>query len=295
MKMNRKELAELLGAEFSNGWLNVRGPGHSKDDRSLGIRFHRPAPGGFRVHSFAGDDLGECRAYVKKLLAEIASNGSIPLNLEDDAVQHTKADAPAGALRIWNEAQPIAGTPAGAYLVSRNCAPFEGEPWPADLRFHPACPFRTFKFPALVALVRDAVTGEPTGIHRIALKDDGAGKREMPDGMSPKMMMGRAKHAAVQLHPRGSQLGLAEGIETALSGHWIFKMPVWAAMSAGGIREFPIVYGIKFLRIFADHDEAGLSAARICKRRHEAAGIEVEVRYPPEFGSDWNDYLEKEY
>jgi hypothetical protein len=295
MKINRKALAVRLHADVNGPWLNIPGPGHKKADRSLGIFVDPSAPDGFRMHSLAGDDLDECRAYVKKLLAEVAINGSIHLSFEDDVVLHTKAEAHAAASRISAEAQPIADTLASAYLTSRTCAPFEGEPWPADLRFHPACPFRTFKFPALVALMRDVFTGEPTGIHRTALKDDGSGKREMPEGVPSKMMLGRAKHAAVMLHPAGLDLGIAEGIETALSAHQIFKMPVWAALSAGGIREFPIIHSIKFLRVFADHDEAGLSAARICKRRYEAAGIEVEVRYPPEFGSDWNDYLMKEY
>ena len=54
-------------------------------------------------------------------------------------------------------------------------------------------------------------------------------------------------------------MGIAEGIETALSAHLIFKMPVWAALSAGGIRDFPVITGITFLRILADHDAAGRS------------------------------------
>jgi hypothetical protein len=246
------------------------------------------------VYSFAGDDLGVCRAYVKSRLKqgaiEIADLETPCAGRDEEQIQRRTM-----ALKIWQEAQPIIGTPAETYLVSRKCTPLEGEPWPADLRFHPACTFGPFRVPAIAALMRDAVTGEPTGIHRTALKDDGSGKREMPDGIPSKMMLGRAKAAAVMLHPAGLELGIAEGIETALTAHKISGMPVWAAMSANGIREFPVIYGVTFLRIFADHDEAGLSAARICKRRYEAAGIEVEIRYPPEFNTDWNDYLKKEY
>ena len=294
MTMDRKRLAKLLGADVSGEWLNIRGPGHSKSDRSLGIILDPASPDRFRVHSLAGDDKKACISYVKMLLSEIELNGSICISLDDETGPKPKAVSSAGALAIWQEAQPIDDLPAAEYLASRKCAPLKGEPWPSDLRFHPECPFSWQKAPALVALMRHAVTGEPSGIQRIAIKDDGSGKREMPDGIPSKMMLGPAKSAAVCLHNAGSRLGLAEGIETALSAHQISKMPTWAAMSAGGIRDFPVIHGIKFLRIFADHDEAGLSAARACKRRYEAAGTVVEIRYPPEPQSDWNDFLFKE-
>ena len=179
------------------------------------------------------------------------------------------------------------------YLASRKCEPIAGEPWPSDLGFTPPAHSQGSRCPALLAVTRDILAGERTGIQRIALKDDGAGKREMPNGMNSKMMLGPCKSAAVMLHSTGRKLGIAEGIETSLSAHRIFKAPVWAAMSAGGIRDFPVIYGIRFLWIFADHDDAGLLAARCCKRRYKAAGIEVEIRYPPKPQSDWNDHLEE--
>ena len=109
------------------------------------------------------------------------------------------------------------------------------------------------------------------------------------------MILGRAKGAAVMLGDiKDGSLGIAEGIETALSAAQIFNMPVWAVLSANGMADIPIVPGVKFLKIFADHDAAGISAARECKRRYKKAGIEVEVRYPLTFGDDWNDHATKE-
>jgi phage/plasmid primase-like uncharacterized protein len=96
------------------------------------------------------------------------------------------------------------------------------------------------------------------------------------------------------LYPPGPQLGIAEGIETALSARRIFEVPVWAAMSAGGVRDFSIIPGVKFLRIFADHDEAGLTAAQICAQRYSQAGVVVEIRYPSLQHTDWNDFLTSE-
>ena len=163
------------------------------------------------------------------------------------------------------------------------------------LRFHPLCPFGGDRVPAMVVRMGDAVTGAPMGVHRTALAEDGLTKRVMSDGRPCRMMMGRAKRAVVRLGDINyGSLGIAEGIETALSAAQIFKTPVWAVLSANGMAGFPIVAGVKSLRISADHDAAGISAARECKRRTKKAGIEVEVRYPLTFGDDWNDHARKE-
>jgi putative DNA primase/helicase len=294
MTMDRKKLAKLLGGERNNGWVNFAGPGHSVSDRSLGIFIDPSAPDGFWVNSFA-DDPEDCRAYVKELLQKISGNGSICLSFDDQAAPHKKAEAHAGALAIWQEAQPIAATLACTYLAVRKCAPLASHSCPSDLRFHPTCPFAGQTAPALVALTRDAVTAEPRGIHRTALSDNGFSKRQMPDGLKPKMILGSALGAAVQLHSAGTCLGIAEGVETALSARKIFNVPTWAAMSAPGVRSFPLIQGISRLVVFADNDDAGLSAARACGLRYSRAGIDVEIRYPPVPGSDWNDFLQMEY
>ena len=292
--MNIVQLAAKLGGKINNGWINVRGPGHSKDDLSLGIRFDPAAPDGFKVHSFAGDDEFVCREYVKRKLKNLSKSGQLTLEVDDEVQGPTNTKSSAFASCLWAEAQAIAGTLAAVYLGARGCAPGLGASWPGDLRFHPECPFGPSRVPALIALIRHVVTGQPTGIHRTALSDEGASKRVMPPGLQPKMMLGRAAGAAIHLRNASTYLGLAEGIETALSAQKIFKVPVWAALSASGISSFPVVHGISRLFVFADNDAAGLSAARKCKRRYKEAGIEAEIRYPSKVDSDWNDYLLKE-
>jgi hypothetical protein len=143
----------------------------------------------------------------------------------------------------------------------------------------------------MVALMRNVITRKPQGIHRTALKDDGSGKRVMPVGVQPKSMLGPAKGAAVMFQSASTCLGIAEGIETALSAHKIFSMPVWAVMSAPGIAAFPIVSGLTHLKIFADHDDAGITAASKCGRRYKMSGIAGEIHIPPIVKSDWNDCL----
>ena len=73
---------------------------------------------------------------------------------------------------IWCEARPLRGTLAEKYLRSR-CIEVPDEALEV-LRFHPRCPWGIGTRPAMVALVRDIITDEPTGIHRTALSADGS-------------------------------------------------------------------------------------------------------------------------
>lgn len=191
-------------------------------------------------------------------------------------------DKALGAVRLWSEAVPIPGTTAARYLSSRGLDP--GGDLSHALRFHPRCPFGPGeRRPAMVALMRDVVTDEPCGIHRTALTP--AGKKVA------RKMLGRARNAAVKLTPDADVtmgLGVAEGIETALGVMQSVSMPVWALLSAGGIERLPVL-DIEALTVWADHDDAGLSAARACAARWKAAGIEVIIRRPEAEGSDYGD------
>jgi hypothetical protein len=71
--------AKVLGGEAQGMSVSCPAPGHSRQDRSLSIRFDPNAPEGFVVHSFAGDDDIACRDYVREMLglpARERSNGA---------------------------------------------------------------------------------------------------------------------------------------------------------------------------------------------------------------------------
>ena len=287
-----RDLAKALHGNINGKWINIRGPDHRSMDRSLGVLFDQHAPDGFWLNSFAGDDPTECREHVKALLQKASSGGSpiIGVNTKggDEFALQARINA---ALNIWSQAVPAKDTIVETYLASRGCK----LPWSiisADvLRFNPLCPFGGDRVPAMLALMRDLSTGKPKGILITALQDDGSSKRSTLDGMYPRKMRGSSKRAAVMLQDACPIMGIAEGIETALSAHQIFNMPVWAAMSKDGIADFPTISNVKHLTIFADHDKPGLDAACECGRRYAKARIEVEVRYPPKAKTDWNDYL----
>jgi putative DNA primase/helicase len=183
MLITLNEIARRLNGSVSGRWINVRGPGHTAADRSLGFRFHPAAPDGFYVHSLAGDDQNECRAHVKSLIQK--ANGDF-CDLSEPEHAHREA-APARsqrAMAVWQKAISPIGTIAEPYLSGRRC-PLESVPGNDVIRFHQNCPFGTLRVPAMLALITDAVTGEPIGVHRTAIKDDGSGKRFGPDSKAP--------------------------------------------------------------------------------------------------------------
>lgn len=284
--MTLKELARQLKGDVNGGWLNIRAPHHSAADRSLGIRFDPRAPDGFRVHSFAGDDETECRAYVKSLIQKATADFR-GIHEPEHAPREAALMRIERAMALWQEGTSATGTLVETYLSSRGLL---GTTNIGVVRYHPACPFGTFRIPAMLALIMDAFTGEPTGVHRTAITDNGSGKRF---GADSKRMLGVARHGAVRLQAASQHLGIAEGIETALSAMQVFKTPVWATLSAVGIAAFPVLPGIKQLTVFADHDPAGIEAATTCCRRYQEAGIHAKIRLPSTPGTDWNDFVMK--
>ena len=90
----------------------------------------------------------------------------------------------------------------------------------------------------VVALMTDAISNEPFGVHRTFLDADGK-KRE-------RKMLGR--QGVVRVSPDEEVthgLGIAEGVEDAIAILTVGWAPVWAATSSGAIERFPVLPGIE--------------------------------------------------
>lgn len=194
-------------------------------------------------------------------------------------------------LAMWRTCIPLDGT-ALSYLRARRCVvpPLDG-----DLRWHPALlhPPSGLKWPALVALVTDALTGVPLTLHRTWVQANGSKAPVAP----PRMLLGghRKQGGVIRLWPDESvtsSLAVAEGVETALSVAHYFQ-PVWSCIDAGNLSALPLLPGIERLVIAADNDPAGREAANTCASRWAEGGRKAAVAMPPTVGSDWNDEVMK--
>jgi putative DNA primase/helicase len=179
---------------------------------------------------------------------------------------------------IWRETVDSIGSPAEVYLLGR-LGRLECDL--TDLRYHPRCPRGQERLPALVALMRDAVTNEPTGIHRTFIKPDGNGKTDLQPA---RMMLGRSIGSVVKLSCDEDVtlgLGLSEGIEDGLAIINAGWGPVWACLSAHGMAAIPLLRGIEALTAFCDADSPGRKAAAAVVQRWHEAGLEAVIAEPP--------------
>ena len=85
---------------------------------------------------------------------------------------------------------------------------------------------------------------------------------------------------AVRLREPGEVLGLAEGIESALSAMQIYSIPTWAALSSVRLAKIEIPSQVRSLIIFADAGDVGVKAAFGAADKYEAQRYAVEVVTP---------------
>lgn len=193
-------------------------------------------------------------------------------------------DWSAKAETIWRRTQSLRGTLGETYLQHRGCAL---PPRDSHVRFLPSDGRHP---PSLCAAITDIVTGQPISLHFTRLAADGRGKAGTD---RDKLLLAghRKKGGCIRLWSDESVtrgLALAEGIESALAAAHVFT-PIWATVDAGNMATFPVLSGIESLTLFADHDDAGLRAARECGLRWRDAGREVRIRTPRTAGHDAAD------
>lgn len=265
LQLDIRTAAHLLGGEPHGNRVSCPGPGHSKKDRSLSVTF---TADGFHTTSFAGDDFRDCRDHVKACLG---LSDVRPVAIRPQPVTIVSGGTRARQeliARLWKSCIPIQDTLAERYLDSRELS-YDGD----AIRYRPSSG-------KMIALITDALTGEPCGWHETILDEQG---RKLK-----RLMHGRAAGGVVRLYEHKAPFGLAiaEGIETALATD---VRPVWACLSSSIMKGMPVVPGVDALTVFADHDKAGIAAANAVGERWHAAGCEVTMTTPAQCGTDFAD------
>ena len=190
---------------------------------------------GINVHCFSGCDWRDVKAALARLeLIDDFFNASNPKpSLPPPPAKDD--DTPLRVSNIWRTSEPLPGMLGERYLTEIRGLKLGGDlqhavRWQKDLK-------------AIIGLMTDPTSGEPTGVHRTFLNDDGT-KRE-------RKMLGRA--GAIRLSPDedvSEGLGVTEGIEDGLAVLAAGWAPVWSCLSCGGIERFPVLGGVECLTIF---------------------------------------------
>lgn len=291
-----REIAQALGGDVVGGnEVLAPGPAHRPHDRSLSVKLSASSPDGFLVHSFAGDDFRDCRDYVAGRLG-IGPRGRRAPVTHVSAVPATPSPAARieRALAIWNEAVEPRRTVVERYLNSRRLDLLEDVAG-CVIRFHARCPWKdrdsgvTIRVPAMVCAMRSVTMGAITAVHRTRLSPDGQKVDRRMMGVAAGI--GFSSIAAVMLDEAGDDLAVGEGVETAMAARQLGVRPAWALGSAGAIAAFPLLSGIRTLRLLAEmNDIASERAIASCGERWCAAGRKVIV-IRPSCGKDMNDAL----
>lgn len=289
MTPDARQIVKTLKGHWSGRSGMCRCPAHG--DRKPSLSVSETRDGRVLVHCFTGCDQMQVIGALRHLglwpEGAVARDPSYPMSVttlpdgfnKDERAKHEPAR------EIWQKAKSITGTVAERYLRARAIT----LPLPPSLRFaelrHPTDKMMK---PALVGAVQ-GVDGRVTAIQRNFLRPDGLGKTDVDP---KKLSLGPMKDGAVRLAKPGRILGLAEGIETALSAQQLFAVPVWATLGVGRMPRVHIPEDVETVWIFADAGDAGVKGAIKAAEDFEDRGYGTEIQAPED--GDWNDYLKSQ-
>lgn len=194
--------------------------------------------------------------------------------------------------KIWKDSGPLTGGDfVTKYLRSRGIVI---SPDISQVHLNASCYEAETKtsMSAMVCMVRDR-DGKPTGLHRTYLTDK-ATKAELKNA---RKSIGKTANGAIRLMPVTDTVGVAEGIETAMSATQLFDIPTWAVISAGGMESFMPPEGVRKVVIFSDNDASFTgqkSAYFLANKLYLKDYIVDDPQIPDIRGEDWNDVLMRE-
>jgi hypothetical protein len=196
------------------------------------------------------------------------------------------------AKETWDGGKPLKGPVVEAYYAWRGLA----VPKTENLRFYAS--LKHYKsgasYPAIIAKAENAA-GAMTGIQRMWLAPDGAGKAAVPKG-EQKMAFGVIKGSVVRLAEPidGAPLLIGEGLETVLTPMQATGYPGAATLGTAGLSTASLSDNDKDVILLGEND-GGKNAAAIAKVAPDLKkkGVRVRVAYPLEGFKDFNDMVKE--
>jgi putative DNA primase/helicase len=277
--------ARAIVESLDGTWRREKGmcccPAHDDRTPSLSVTLGRKA---ILFHCFAGCSneaviaaLERCGVRGRDLFDGSGSVESQP---------EKKLPFSSNARRLWQLATAITGSPAERYLAERGLMATSDQ-----LRFlgrTPLGPRGAVRFlPAMLAAVTTDIG--VIAVHRTFL-DVASGKRAGFE--RPKRALGSLGCGAVRLAPPvQGRLGLAEGIESALSATQLFGIPCWATLGNERFGLVAVPESVRELYLFIDNDTGGTLAEERAMKAYAAPHRVIHSRAPASPGFDWNDEL----
>lgn len=279
--MNARELTAILGGRWCGSYGLARCPAHDDENPSLSIGDGEKA---VLLKCFAGCEFQSIRSAidarragaVSPAVSERSNDTAMTARASDEERMAAARDI-LGRSHRDDEALSV-------YLRARGITL---QP-PPSLRFQSALlhtPTNLY-LPAMVAAVQRS-TDEVVAIHRTFLTADLTRKAGV---QSPKMALGPLGDGAVHLGSSGDALGLAEGIETALSAMQLSGVPCWAVLGSR-FHSVALPHEVREVHVFADNGAPGRVAAEKAAHRFTKEGRRVLLRFPPATAGDWNDVI----
>jgi hypothetical protein len=258
---------------------SARCPYHDDHSPSLSL-CDGDEPGRILVHCFAGCDRRDILAALRdRGLLEKCAHRQEPRSRRIEPPPVITPDPQ--ALAIWGAASPGERTIVQRYLRARGItiAP------PPSLRCAGGGCHLEHADPAMIAAVQ-APDRRTIAVQVTRLEASGERKAQV---LIPRRTYGALGNGAVRLAAAGDVLGLAEGVESALSAMQLSGIPTWACLGASRMHRVAVPESVRELHLFMDNDGPGRDAGE--RTAHAHRHRRVVLRSPPDHLNDWNDFL----
>ncbi len=256
-------------------------PAHDDRTPSLSVTLGRKA---ILFHCFAGCSNEDVIAALDRqgVRSRELFDGSGP----GTANRQNQSDFSPNARRLWQSASTISDSPVERYLAQRGLQRASDQF--RYLERTPLGPRGAVQFiPAMLAAVTTDIG--VIAVHRTFL-DVASGK--LAGFERPKRALGSLGFGAVRVAPpEQGRLGLAEGIESALSAMQLFGIPCWATLGNERFGLVAIPESVRELFLFIDNDAGGAHAEARALKAYAAPDRVIHSRAPVSPGFDWNDEL----